>query len=148
VTSETYFRDVQHVSQCVELRRDEHRAMVVCSILRNLVGRARHVDIGEFLFMRYGWESHKKLILYGPTQTSLRSLIDASTPSERTARRTSCAVTWRLNELRGRWIEKFVFPMSFPRTMSPPSWGSSTPRSNGRRTYIHGTRSLHHCAGV
>ena len=52
---------------------------------------------------------------------SLRSFTHASMLHERTARRTSLAVTFRSNELRGRWIEKLVFPMSYSQEMSPQS---------------------------
>ena len=51
-------------------------------------------------------------ILLPPTQTSFRSFTVASTPSERTARSTTCAVACRSNDSRGRWMEKFVLPKS------------------------------------
>jgi hypothetical protein len=87
--------------------------MMVRSVLRNLVGGARHVDNIVELIHEFRLASQEKLILKGPTQISLRSFTRASMSSERTARRTSWAVAWRLNELLGRWMEKFVFPMSF-----------------------------------
>ena len=38
---------MQYVAKGAELRRYEHCAVMVRSILHNLVRRARHVDIGE-----------------------------------------------------------------------------------------------------
>ena len=106
--------------------------MMVRSILRNLVRGARHVDIGG-LIREFRLVSQEKLILYGPTQISLRSFTRASMSSERTARRTSCAVAWRLNEFRGRWTEKFVFPMSF--SLETRQFSSYEPWDQSQRTW-------------
>ena len=57
-------------------------------------------------------EREKRRILSLPTQMSFRSFTFASTPSERTARSTTCAVACRSNDARGRCIEKFVLPKS------------------------------------
>lgn len=56
-------------------------------------------------------------------QISFRSFKFASTPSERTARRTSFPVSLRSNAERDRWIEKFVFPRScIPVSLQPDAW--------------------------
>jgi len=60
-----------------------------------------------------GHDEGAPLILSAPTQISFLSFRAAvRTPSERTARKTICAVTWRSKEVRGRWMEKFVLPRS------------------------------------
>ena len=51
-------------------------------------------------------------ILSLPTHMSFRSFTFASTPSERTALSTTCAVACRSNDARGRCMEKFVLPRS------------------------------------
>jgi hypothetical protein len=54
---------MQNVTQGAELRRDEHCAMVVRSIFRNLVGGTGDVDIGEHVHEIHLYGHDKRLIL-------------------------------------------------------------------------------------
>jgi len=87
--------------------------MVICTVVDNFIRWPRDVETTSLSVPPQPSVGEKVvLILSFPNTISFLSLMCASIPSERTARRTICAVACRSNDVRGRWIEKFVFPRS------------------------------------
>ena len=87
--------------------------MMICTFVNDLVRWTRDVETNSLsLPLRPPVVQKFTLILCFPTHISFRSLTWASIPRDRTARRTIWPVACRSNDVRGKWIEKFVFPRS------------------------------------